>query len=108
MVDDPPEAAYRSSFQTTLWCCCQKQWYWAIKEKAATCAQSGRIKGDERKWTSDEVSRQCNPLTKLPVLCYWQDKYSRYLFTGYASTDIKGAWTLIRLIEGTRETIRWC
>jgi len=30
-------------------------------------------------------------LTKLLILCHWQDKHSRHLFTGYASTDIKEA-----------------
>jgi len=39
-------------------------------EKAAPWAWSGMDNGDECKWTSDEVSRKCNLLSK--VFEVWQ------------------------------------
>jgi len=46
---DPPKVAYRSSFQTALWCFCLKGQEWLSNKEKALLKESGTVKGDERK-----------------------------------------------------------
>jgi len=104
MRGGPSKSACRSRLQTTSSCSGKESGWWALKEKAWQKTMSGEVQGDERKRTIDEVSkwkgwRQNWGLTKL------QDKSKSYLFTAWAASGIKLAWTWTRLLCGTWEPV---
>jgi len=53
----PSEPVYRSRLQTTLSCFPQRREVVSVKEKIWQRTMSGEVQGDERKRTTDEVSK---------------------------------------------------
>ena len=70
-------------------------------------------KGDERKWTTDEVSRSGYIQSKATkYVAEWKavlknTKYGGNLFTFRMAGVIQVAWTLFGLNYGTREPAYW-
>jgi hypothetical protein len=60
MKVDPSEPVYRSRLQTTLSCFPQRREMVSVKEKTRHRTMSGEVQGDERKRTTDEVSKTNN------------------------------------------------
>jgi hypothetical protein len=66
---DPSEPVCRSRLQTTLSCFPQRRKVVSVKEKAPRKV-SGKVQGDERKRTIDEVSKTSNDDVKPGGLHY--------------------------------------
>ena len=54
---DPSKSAFRSSLQTTLSCMDKESVWLTLRQKARRLIVSGMDQGDERKRTTDEVSK---------------------------------------------------
>ncbi len=62
----------------------------SVKEKSRHRIVAGEDRGDERKRTTDEVSKQLGGV-KTGVLSWFQDKHGGNLFTARAAPGIKVA-----------------
>jgi len=63
----------------------------SVEEKGMAMTVSGEVQGDERKRTTDEVSKTSTDGVKTGVLSLFQDKSRGNLFTAWAASGIKVA-----------------
>ncbi len=63
----------------------------SVKEKIWQKTMSGEVQGDERKRTTDEVSKTSNVDVETGRLALLQDKSEGNLFTAWTASGIKVA-----------------
>jgi hypothetical protein len=63
----------------------------SVEEKSRHQTVAGENQGDERKRTTDEVSKQYNVDVKTGVLRWFRDQHGRGLLTDRAASGIKVA-----------------
>ena len=63
----------------------------SVKEKARHETGSGKVQGDERKRTTDEVSKTSTNGVKTGVLSLFQDKSRGNLFTAWRASGMQVA-----------------
>ena len=90
MREGPSEPVYRDRLQTTLSCFPQRREVVSVEGKDMAMTMSGAVQGDERKRTTDEVSKRIRRRQNWWLTGY-QDKSRRNLFTAWAAFGIKVA-----------------
>jgi hypothetical protein len=63
----------------------------SVEEKSRHQTVAGENQGDERKRTTDEVSKQYNVDVKTGVRCWSRDQHGESLLIGRAASGIKVA-----------------